>query len=56
MDADGNLCPHVQGQLLQDFYLSHDLLVDVKMLIPVINALTKLLAYMVASQVCFHLN
>lgn len=56
VDADGDLCPHVQRQLLQDFVLPHNLLVDVKMLVPVVNALSKLLANVVATQVCFDLK
>ncbi len=40
MNADSDLCPQVYGQQLQDFVLSHDLLVDVKMLVPVVDTLS----------------
>lgn len=55
MNADGDLRPQVQRQLLQDFILPYDLLVDVQVLIPVVNALSKLLADVVATQVRLHL-
>lgn len=56
VNADGDLCPQVYGQLLQDFILSYDLFVDVKMLVPIVDTLSKLLAYVVATQVCLHLK
>lgn len=56
MNADSNLCPQVYRQLLQDFILSHDLLVDVQMLVPVVYALAKLLANVMATQVCLYLK
>lgn len=49
MNADSDLRPQVYGQLLEDFILSHDLLVDVKVLVPVVDALSKLLAYVMAT-------
>lgn len=55
MNADGDLRPQVQRQLLQDFVLPYDLFVDVEVLIPVVDALSKLLADVVAAQVCLHL-
>lgn len=55
MNANGNLRPQVQGQLLQDFVLSYDLFVDVKMLIPVVNTMSEFLIDMMAAQVCLHL-
>lgn len=51
MDADSDLCPQVYRQLLQDFILSHDLFVDVKMLVPAVDALAELLADVVATQI-----
>lgn len=56
MNADGDLRPQVQGQLLQDFIFPYDLFVDVEVLIPVIDALSKLLADVVATQVRLHLQ
>lgn len=56
VNADGDLRPQVDGQLLQDFILSDDLFVDVKMLVPIVNTLSKLLANVVAPQVCLHLK
>lgn len=55
MNADSNLCPQVYWQLLQYFILSYDLLVDVKMLVPVVDTLSKLFANMMAAQVRLHL-
>lgn len=56
MNADSDLCPQVQGQLLQDFIFPYDLFVDVEVLIPVVNALSKLLADVMATQVRLHLH
>lgn len=56
MNADRDLCPHMQRQLLQDFIFSHDLLVDVKMLVPVVDTLSKLLADVMTTQVCLYLK
>lgn len=56
MDADSDLRPQVQRQLLQDLVLPYDLFVDVEVLIPVVDALSKLLADVVATQVCLHLQ
>lgn len=56
MNADSDLCPQVQGQLLQDFILSYDLFVDVKMLVPVVNTLSKLFTNVMATQVRLHLK
>lgn len=56
MNADGDLRPQVQRQLLQDLVLPYDLFVDVEVLIPVVDTLSKLLADVVATQVCLHLQ
>lgn len=56
VNTEGDLCPEVDGQLLQDFILSHDLLVDVKMLVPVVNTLSQLFANVMATQVSLHLS
>lgn len=55
MNANSNLCPQVQWQLLQDLVLSYDLFVDVKMLIPVINTMSEFRTDKMAPQVCLHL-
>ncbi len=56
VNANSNLCSQVYGKLLQNFILPHDLLVYVQMLVPVVHTLTKLLAYVMAAQVCFYLK
>lgn len=56
MNADCNLSPQVHRQLLEDLILSHNFLVDVKMLVPVVNTMSKLLADVMATQVCLHLK
>lgn len=56
VDADGDLCPQIHRQLLQDLVLSNDLFVDVQMLVPVVNALSKLLTNLMGAKVCLHLN
>lgn len=55
VNANGDFCPQVYWQLLQYFILSYDLLVDVKMLVPVVDTLSELFANMMAAQVCLHL-
>lgn len=56
VNADCDLCPQVHGQLLQDFILSYDLFVYVKMLVPTVNTLSKLFTDVMAAQVCLHLK
>ncbi len=56
MNTDSDLSPQVYRQLFQDFIFSHDLLVDVKMLVPVVHTLTKLLANVMAAQICLYLE
>lgn len=56
MNTDSDLRPQVDRQLLQDFILSYDLFVDVKMLVPAVNTLSKFLTYVMATQVCLHLK
>lgn len=56
MNADSDLRPQVQGKLLQDFIFPYDLFVDVEVLIPVVDALSQLLADVVATQVRLHLQ
>ncbi|TNN45291.1 hypothetical protein EYF80_044521 [Liparis tanakae] len=50
VDADGDLGPQVNRQLLQDLILSHDLFVDVEVLVPAVDALAELLADVMAAQ------
>lgn len=56
VDADGDLGPQVKRQLLQDLVLSHDLLVDVEMLVPVVYSLPQLFTDVMAAQVSLHLE